>query len=90
MVEAVMCQSASRDEGQSIKGLFSDAGCAVGDETLRRRTGGSGARRVVISNAKKTGACKKLHVEWRRVNSDQSSKSPSATRMIVFREQCHE
>jgi transposase len=50
----------------AVKSFCSDAGYAVGRETLRQWTDASGAGRSIISNAKKTGARKKLGDEGRR------------------------
>jgi hypothetical protein len=51
----------------AVKRFLSEAGYDVGKETLRQWTLASGAGRPVTSNAKKTGARKKLGDEGRRV-----------------------
>jgi hypothetical protein len=59
-----------RDEGwtvPAVKGLFSRAGYAVGEETLRLWSNASGAGQPIISTEKKTGARKKLSKEQRQV-----------------------
>ncbi len=53
--------------GADVKSFFSDAGYDIGDETLRQWANASGAGRPIITNAKKTGARKKLDNEGRRV-----------------------
>jgi hypothetical protein len=50
-----------------VKNIFLEAGFEVGDGTLRRWTTASGTGTPIISNAKKSGARKKLDDEGRRV-----------------------
>ena len=59
-----------RVEGRSVREVaefFSEAGYAVGDETVRRWTNAAGRGEPIISPAKQAGAEKKLDEEQRRV-----------------------